>query len=94
MLPLGAGTVAHSRRAREQAWRRASSQPSPAFAFSGQRDALLRAEAHRPGGMQQRPGVTGLLANHVQPGGHAAGQGDGLLQRGGEFPSLCALSLQ
>lgn len=35
--------------------------------------------------MQQRPGVPGLLADHVQPGGHAAGQGDGLLQRGGEF---------
>lgn len=33
--------------------------------------------------MQQRPGVPGLLADHVQPGGHAAGQGDGLLQRGG-----------
>ena len=44
--------------------------------------------------MQQGPGVPGLLADHVQPGGHAAGQGDGLLQRGGEFPRLCALFLQ
>ncbi|XP_047650074.1 chromodomain Y-like protein 2 isoform X1 [Phacochoerus africanus] len=50
---------------------------------AGQRDALLRAEAHRPGGVQQRTGVAGLLADHVQPGGHAAGEGDGLVQRGG-----------
>lgn len=68
----------------------ALSLPLPLL-FSGQRDAVLWAEAHRPGGVQPGACVPGLLANHVQPGGHAAGQGDGLLQRGGEFLCLCVL---
>lgn len=41
--------------------------------------------------MQQRAGVPGLLANHVQPGGHVAGQGDGVLQCIGEFLCLFVL---
>lgn len=67
------------------------SQPAPVFAFSGQRDALLWAETHCPGGMQQRTRVPGFLANHVQPGSHVAGQRDGVLQCGGEFLCLCVL---
>lgn len=41
--------------------------------------------------MQQRARVPGLLANHVQSGGHVAGQGDGILQCRGKFLCLCVL---
>lgn len=50
---------------------------------SGKRDAVLREETDGAGGLQPRPRLAGLLADHVQPGSDAAREGNGSMQRSG-----------
>lgn len=51
---------------------------------AGKRDALLREETDGAGGLQPRPRLAGLLANHIQPGSDASREGNGSMQRSGE----------
>ena len=58
-----------------------------------QRNAAQRSEANSTGGVQQRAGLTGVLAWDLQPGSHVSHQGARLLQprRAGGIQGPCAL---